>query len=378
MRTVVLTTWYPTEVAPSSGTFVQKDVRAIAARPEVDAVDVVHLVPRHQDDGVRTLVRDGIRIRRVPMSTTSPLDIATVARSLPVLLEGADVVHTMAFSTLLPFAAFPPLVGTRPDAPWVHTEHWSALTSPQTLPLAARAALPALRPILGLPDVVTAVCEFLAAPIRRTRGADRPTEVVPCIVPPRAHLTARPMRPRTPMRLVAVGGLVERKDPLLAVDVLAELARRSHPAHLTWVGDGELREAVARHARKKKVAHLLTLAGGTDTAGVSAALDAADLFFLPTRAENFCVSAAEALVHGRPVVVGANGGQAEYIQDRVGAVVADQSAEAYADAVIATERATRHLNASDVAETVGDRFAPERVGAAYVAAYRRARDLGRG
>src|SRR5699024_12683156 len=88
---------------------------------------------------------------------------------------------------------------------------------------------------------------------------------------------------------------------------------RGRPARLTWVGEGPLREKVLRRARRRGVAHLVRLPGGTDAAGVRAALASADLFFLPTKGDNFCVSCAEALVAGRPVVVGATGGQGEYI-----------------------------------------------------------------
>lgn len=365
MRIVAVTTWFPTDVAASSGAFVAKDVRAIAEHADVSRIDVVHLVPPHQDDGRRTLVHDGIRVRRVPMGTQAPVGILAAARALGPLLEGADVVHSMAFSSLLPFAL------RRPEVPWVHTEHWSGLTNPSTLPLSWRLVLPVLRPLLRMPDVVTAVCEYLADPIRHHRGA-RPTVTVPCIVPPRDELTARPMRPRTPLRLVAVGGLVDRKDPILAVETVAELARRGIEARLTWVGEGELRHAVERCAAKLGVAAAVRLAGTADTAGVSAALDDADLFFLPTRADNFCVSAAEALVHGRPVVVGATGGQGEYIDPRVGELVPEQDAMQYADAIVRTERRTQHLNASDIAETIGDRFSSERVAGGYVEAYARA------
>ena len=192
-------------------------------------------------------------------------------------------------------------------------------------------------------------------------------------MPPRECLTPRPTRPRNPLRLVAVGGLVERKDPILAVETLAELTARGVHAQLTWVGEGELRDAVERRARKLGVASRVRLPGGRDTAGVSAALDDADLFFLPTRADNFCVSAAEALVHGRPVVVGATGGQREYIDQSVGELVGEQAASLYADAIERTELRTRHLNASDIAATIGDRFSADRVGRGYVDSYRRAK-----
>src|SRR5699024_10453782 len=196
----------------------------------------------------------------------------------------------------------------RPRATCVHTEHWSGLTTPGTLPLTWRVALPAMWPLIRRPDVVTAVCEYLARPIRARRN-NGPTTVVPCIVPEPEHLDPRPMRPRNPTRLVVVGALVDRKDPLLAVDTLAELICRGTPARPTWVGEGPLRRAVAKRARKQHVQHLVRLAGAADGAGVGAALADADVFFLPTKAENFCVSAAEALAAGPPGVGGATGGQ---------------------------------------------------------------------
>ncbi|UFU07547.1 glycosyltransferase [Ruania halotolerans] len=366
MNIVAVTPWFPTDDAPTMGTFVASDVAALAARPEVTSIRVVHLIPPAQDDGETHLTRDGIAVHRIPMNPRSPLSVLRAGRALRRAVAGAHLVHTMAFPALLPMAWW------RPKAPWVHTEHWSGLTTPSTLPLSWRLSLPLLWPLVRRPDAVTAVCEYLATPIR-ARRKDAPTTVVPCIVPAPARLQDRPMRPRTPTRLVAVGGLVDRKDPLLAVDTVAELAGRGHPARLTWIGDGPLRTKVQRRAQRRKVEHLVRLPGSTDAAGVRAALGDADVFFLPTRGDNFCVSAAEALVEGRPVVVGATGGQGEYIDPQVGTLVYEQTAAAYADAVIDVEHRTLHLNASDVAATVTDRFSPEHVTDGYLEAYARAR-----
>lgn len=362
MRVVAVTTWFPTEIAPTTGTFTVADAQAIKAHPDISAVRVIHLVPPYQDDGVRHLTYAGLDVTRIPMSTRSPLQILRAGRRLRAAVAGADVVHTMAFPTLLAMAWW------RPRATWVHTEHWSGLTTPGTLPLTWRLALPALWPLIRRPDVVTAVCDYLARPIRARRSTG-PTTVVPCIVPQPEHPEPRPLRPRIPTRLVAVGALVDRKDPLLAVDTVAELARRGTPARLTWVGEGPLRRAVAKRARKQNVQHLVRLPGAADGEGVRAALADADVFFLPTKAENFCVSAAEALVEGRPVVVGATGGQSEYIEHKVGQLVPEQSATAYADAISAVEHRTLHLNAADVAATVEEKFSPEQVGAQYAAVY---------
>ena len=360
-----MTTWFPTTRAPGSGVFVAKDVAALAAHPDVTSVEVLHLVAPRLHDGVAETVVDGVRVRRLPMNPLDPTAVVRVARTLPRLLAHADVVHSMAISSL------PPLVLARFARPWLHTEHWSGLTNPGTVPLLLRPATVVARLLLRAPTTVTAVCEHLAAPIRRLRYPRR-TAVVGCVVAP-VHVASRPLRPARELRLVAVGGLVDRKDPLLAVRTVAELRDRGVPARLTWVGGGPLERATRRLARRLGVEDAVVLTGPLDTAGVGAALDAADMFLLPTRGDNFCVSAAEALVHGRPVVVGATGGQGEYIDPAVGRLVAEQTPQAYADAVVDLDRHTQHLTAAEIAATIGDRFAPERIAEAYVAEYRHLR-----
>lgn len=358
MKIVAVTTWYPTGLSPSLGAFVEKDVEVLARDHEVE---VVHLVPPSLHDGESVVERGDVRVHRVVMSTQRPDHVARAARELRPLLRDADLVHTMAFSALLPFAL------GRPDAPWVHTEHWSGLTNPGTLPAVWQVALPVLRPLLARPDVVTAVCEYLARPIRDVRSGR--TAIVPCIVPSPTPLAPRPERGEV-LRLAAVGGLIDRKDPVLAVETVAALRERDVVAELTWVGSGPLRDRVLGRADELGVADRVHLPGVQDATGVSDVLAGADMFFLPTRADNFCVSAAEALVHGRPVVVGATGGQGEYIRSEVGSLVDVQDAGAYADAIVATDARTRSLDAAEIAATIGDRFSPESVQQGYADAYR--------
>lgn len=356
----VVTTWFPTQHAPSRGSFVVRDCLAIAEHAEVR---VVHLVPAADDDGTRRLTHEGLEVLRIPMTTRRPDHILRVAAQLPAALAGSDVVHSMAFSSLLPLAL------RRPRMPWIHTEHWSALTTPTTLPVAAQLALPALTRLLQRPDRVTAVCEFLAAPIRNVRGR-RPTDIVPCIVEPLAPVPRR-ARDDGALRMVSTGGLIPRKDPLLAVEVLRELVDRGLDPYLEWLGQGPLREQTLARAKALGVASRLSLPGTVDSAGVRAALARADMFFGPTRADNFFVSAAEAIVAGRPVVLGATGGQGEYVTDEIGALVDEQDVCAYADAILDVEDRTRNLSADRIAATIGDRFASPTVGASYAQLQRR-------
>jgi|GEM_PF-156221 len=365
MKVTVVTTWFPTAVAPTRGSFVVRDTLAIARHQQVR---LVHLVPPADDDGTRRLVHEGIEVLRIPMDPRRPDQVLQAARHLRRALQGVDVVHSMAFSSLLPLAL------RRPPAPWIHTEHWSALTTPATLPLPARTGLPALSRLLTLPDRVTAVCEFLAHPIRQVRGS-APTDIIPCIVEPGA-VTPRRDRSDGALRMVSTGGLIPRKDPLIAVEVLAQLVERGVDAHLEWLGEGPLRQDTSALAAQLQVSDRLSLPGSVDGAGVREALGRADLFFGPTRADNFFVSAAEAIVAGRPVVLGATGGQGEYVQPQVGALVDRQDATAYTEAILEVDARTRTLPAQDIADTIGSAFSEATVGAAYARAQQLTRTTG--
>src|SRR5690606_25874368 len=98
----------------------------------------------------------------------------------------------------------------------------------------------------------------------------------------------------------------------------------------------------------------------------------AEVFLLPTRSETLCLSAIEAITHGRPVVIGANGGQRDYVNHDNGILVSERTPDAYADAVQAVAAAFERLTADRVASTVRDRFTAERVRDLYEQAYRAA------
>lgn len=362
MRITAVTTWLPTEVAPSRGSFVVRDLHSIARHHDVR---IVHLVPPQDDDQTRRLSIEGIETLRIPMNPRRPDSILWASKQLRAALVNADIVHSMAFSSLLPLS----LRG--PRCPWVHTEHWSAITSPGTLPAAAQAALPAVLQLLARPTTVTAVCEYLATPIRQVRGT-RPTTVVPCVVDPHP-LDERRDRSDGQLRLISTGGLIDRKDPLVAVRTVAELVVRGVDAHLDWVGEGPLRAEVDALATQLGISSRILLLGSKSPTEVRAALGAADLFFGPTKADNFFVSAAEAIVAGRPVVLGSTGGQGEYVDPSIGALIGVQSPGAYADAIQDVDRRTRDLTSEQISATIGDAFSTETVGRGYAETYEQVR-----
>ncbi|WP_298746740.1 glycosyltransferase [uncultured Serinicoccus sp.] len=355
MRVLVVTTWFPTAASPATGVFVARDVAAIADRHEVVVLHLVapRLADREPPGGADAPgPADGIPVEQLVMDPRRPDHLARAARRIADLERGADLVHTMAVSALLPFAA------RRPDRPWVHTEHWSGLGAPQTLPAPLRLARHAVQPLLARPDVVAVVGPDLAREVGRLRRG--PVRVVPNIVtaPPVLRPRREPdagLRDRGPLRLVGVGGLIPRKDPVTAVRATAELRARGINARLTWVGEGVLRDEVEQEGAAHDTP--LELLGALLPAQVQRAVGEGDVFLLPTRAETFCLAAAEALAAGRPVVVGDVSGPREFVRRPSGELVPPGApAAAWADAVESVWAAGAGLTAEQVAAPVVERF----------------------
>lgn len=373
MRVAYLTTWFPGPGDAVAGSFIAREVALLAAQHDVEVTHLLlgggepcPLQPQLLDTpGIAPAT---VPVRRLDASPRRPVALAATRRAIRTQLARADLLHTGAFSTLLALA------GMRIRLPWVHTEHWSGLTDPG-LPRALRLTLAATGGLLNRPDIVTAVSEYSLTGVRRWRRG--PSMVVPCVVAPADPLVAR-RAGTAPLRLVAVGGLVPGKNPLLAIETVAALHERGAAAELTWVGGGPLRTQAEAHAHALGITDSVTFTGPLAPEAVSSQLARADLFLLPTRRETFCVAAAEAIAAGRPVVIGARGGQREVLPGAVTRfvdVVSDGAASRLAQAVTDLVATTSDLSAAAIAATLGERFTPEAVTEGYRAAYRSATSL---
>ncbi len=363
MRILVITPWYPTIASPISGVFVERDTELISSSHEVELVHLVDPALLSPAD-VAADAGSPFPVHRVPMSRSRPGDLIAAWRRIRDLSRGFDLVHTQAFQALLPFQ------GHRFGLPWVHSEHWSGIGDPESLTDRGRLVLRLTGRLLRRPDVVTAVSTHLLSQVRRFRSG--PTLVVPSVV--RGASPAPIERDPEVLRLVTVGHLVDGKDPVLAVRTVQELRRRGVRTTLNWVGEGPLRPQIEALIAGDDG---ITLHGALDAGGVSAALSAADIFLLPTRGETLCLSAIEAISHGRPVVLGARGGQRDYVTDENGRLVGPRTPEAYADAVLDVRGHLETLDPDSVAATIRGRFSASAVREGYETAFEQAMNMHR-
>nr|WP_275585857.1 glycosyltransferase family 4 protein [Geodermatophilus sabuli] len=132
----------------------------------------------------------------------------------------------------------------------------------------------------------------------------------------RAALGLDPCRPV----VLTVGRLTHMKGPWHLVDAVPGLLSRFPGLAVVFLGDGPLREALARQAADLGVERAVVLAGHRPDA--RALLDAADVFVLPSRHEGMPLAALEAMEAGLPVVGTRVTGTEEVVADGVtGALV---------------------------------------------------------
>ena len=143
---------------------------------------------------------------------------------------------------------------------------------------------------------------------------------------------------REPCRFLAVGRLVDKKDPLAVVRAFAACAAVSPGATLTVIGHGPLDAAARALARELKVADRVTFLGAQSGDRVRAEMAAAGAFVQHSVTSNggdkegWPVAIAEAVASGLPVVATAHAAIPQQVEDGVtGYVVPEHDWQAMGD-----------------------------------------------
>jgi glycosyltransferase involved in cell wall biosynthesis len=192
-----------------------------------------------------------------------------------------------------------------------------------------------IRAFFGAAAGVVALSDYWHRFVTETLRVD-PARVtqIPNGVPAHPERTAAvPAVPEAPTRILFLGQLGERKGVDVLLDALATLDARGLAWRATLGGNGEVEAAQAR-AAALGIGDRIAFPGWVGEAEVRTLLGAADLFVLPSRAENQPVAILEAMAAGLPVVATAIGAIPEQVLDgETGLLVPPGDAAALADAL---------------------------------------------
>ena len=314
MHILVLIHEYP-PVGGGGGRVAQDLAEGLVARGHM-----VTVLTSAFGDLPREEIRGGVRIRRLPVARKEAFRASFLSMGLFVLQavfhgwrfirrERPDVIHAhfavpagaaawaLALLTRVPYVLTAHL-GDVPGGTPEKTGKWFRLVYPLTPPIWKRAAQ------------AIAVSEFTRTLARR--HYDVPIQVIPNGVDVEA-LRPQEVAVHSPPRIVFAGRLVPQKNPLMVVNVLAQL--RDLDWHCTMLGDGplmpEVKEAIARHGLEAR----FTLPGWVTPEDVLAEFDRSDMLFMPSRSEGLPVVGVQALAKGLALVVGKAGGFVDVVAD---------------------------------------------------------------
>ncbi len=133
--------------------------------------------------------------------------------------------------------------------------------------------------------------------------------------------------------VLVVGHLIERKDPLLALESFAELARLRPRARLAFVGRGPLNDALVARIAELKLGERVQLAGEAEPERLAKWYGAADVLLLTSRREGRPNVVLEALSSGLPVLATNAGGTAELLAGLDGTLLHTRDTDAIAAAL---------------------------------------------
>jgi glycosyltransferase involved in cell wall biosynthesis len=398
VKVLVVPKWYPWPDRPVFGAFCREHARALATRHDV-VVLASRATPRPGFAAFRIedAVEDGIRTIRVryrrPFLRPAAMGfqlLGMLAALRRLRREGwrPDVVHAHVFEAAPPALLLGRLSGRAPIA---ITEHytgfqrglvtgydrvlarWSFERADLVAPVSEELAghLRELAPKAAFEVVSNVVDTSAFAP-----AGDRPADARAASTAPRQALPGvRPAemstaggdasRRRGGPRLLNVAALADKKGHRFLLAALVELP----DATLDVVGDGELRGQLERQAGSLGLDGRVRFLGERPKREVADLMRAADLFVLPSLAENLPVVLIEAQASGLPAVATRVGGVPELIDDEAGVLAPPADPSALAAAI--REALSRDFDPHALAARAHDRYGYDAIAARWSSIYGR-------
>lgn len=187
------------------------------------------------------------------------------------------------------------------------------------------------RLLVGRADHVFSVAQATAAQLVDEFGVNRrKLTVVPTGVPEPLLEVEAPQRDGG-LRVLVLGSLSREKDPLAALDTVAQVAEAAS-VEVRFVGDGPLRHDLESRASELGITPLVELVGSVED--VAGQLGWADVLLLTSRTEGLPAATLEAAAAGRPVVAFDVGGVAETMIDGESGILVDPGDTAAAAAAL--------------------------------------------
>lgn len=380
MKILWLASWYPSELSPFNGDFIQRHAAAAALYNDIDVIYAERDEKGVETGSVKKKFTETGKLReqviyyfiknRIPVfskilsSRVYRREMKKAIRQYIAEHGKPDLVHVhvamkAGLAALWMKSAF--------GIPYVVTEHWTGYL-PEAKPSLTNQSVfyrAATRKILRGAVAVSAVSQYLAEHLKNF--TPKPPVVIPNVVDTtRFNYLARA---ENNCRFVHISGLDYQKDPETLFQAIRIAAKQQKNIRLDVFGNRD--DSIRSLVRSMALEDHVTLHGEVSQQLLAQSLRSATALILPSRYETFGCVIIEANASGLPVIVSDLPVLHEIVQDGVnGSFVQPGNAEQLAAAILVYCRQETGFDREKIAATTASRFDYRCIGAAFDNWYR--------
>lgn len=375
LNILFLASWYPNELLPKNGNFIQQHALAVS---NYCNVNVLHIIARNQDEKFTLEEKDNNGVLEVivyykKINSNSPLaQFRKLKRRHRAHLLGyqtilkkvkrIDITH---LNVVFPAGNFAIYLKKKYKIPYILSENWTVLLDVNPIKM-GRITKKMVQRTLDYADVLCPVSEDLKQALEKL-SANTNYQIVPNVVNTkvfnhRAHDDGK--------RILHISNLKdEHKNITGILDTIKELSITRSDFFITIAGNGDF-NYFNQYAKKIGIPEsLYTIEGSKSTQEVAQLMNEHDLFLLYSNYENLPCVISEALVSGMPVLTSKAGGTAEMVGNNNGIVIPPKNNKILLEKLNYMLDNLNQYNNQEIATQGVDKYSYESVGKQFLEIY---------
>ncbi|MCB0409832.1 MAG: glycosyltransferase family 4 protein [Flavobacteriales bacterium] len=375
LNILFLASWYPNQLQPQNGNFIQQHALAVA---NYCNVSVLHIIAREQEDKFiidekqnQSILEVTIYYKKVKGS--SPIhQLQKLNRRHKAYQLGYDVIHQKVkkidlvhLNVVFPAGNFAVYLKKKYKIPYLVTEHWTQLLNPNSKEL-SKLTKSVIRRTFDYADLICPVSENLKNKLYFFT-TNQKYKVIPNVV----NTAVFKYKEHTPQkRILHISNLKdEHKNITGIIDTIKELSLSRSDFFITIAGNGDA-DYFNQYAEKLGIPNNLYSIEGSKTYGeVATLMQQHDAFLLYSNYENLPCVIAEAQVCGLPVITTDVGGTAEMVNEQNGILIQPKDNKMLLDKLNQLLDNIANYNQAEIAAEAIKKYSFENVGKQFYDAY---------
>lgn len=356
LRILHITSWYPNKGNGREALFIRRHLEALNTNQEVEQ-KVIHLSvgPGRMYFSRYSEGNTSHYILSIPIRKWIIIElISTFLLMIILLRHKSNSFDVINFHIAYPNLTFWHIIKRWFRSQIVITEHWSAYH----LNFGLMQPPPRIQRIFQQGIPVISVSSALLEDIKRFSSSDFPHYVVPNVVD-ESFFKAIPSVHRIENRFFMVGQWKLPKKPLVVLEAFRLFLSGKRKGELIIGGYGPLLEEMKEYVNENEMQSSVHFIEALSPKQIAKEMRLANIYLHCSEYETFSVVCAEAMTSGCTVIASKVGGIPEFINEKNGILVEENSPEKFCKAMIMA------VDSEFSAQSIDHRFSHEEVGKKY-------------